>query len=88
MFQAPHHGSKASNVPALAEWARPRVAVSSQGPPRGPGGVPEPYTARGAQFLSTWADGAVTIRSHQTGIVVETFVSGQRFVLRTEREPE
>ena len=47
VFQAPHHGSKASNVPALAEWARPRVAVSSQGPPRGPGAVPEPYTARG-----------------------------------------
>ena len=49
-----------------------------------PGGVPEPYTAKGACFLSTWADGAVTIRSHQTGIVVETFVTGQRFVLRTE----
>ena len=64
---APHHGSKAANVPELADWARPRVAVSSQGPPRGPGGVPEPYTAKGARFLSTWADGAVTIRSHRTG---------------------
>jgi competence protein ComEC len=84
VFQAPHHGSKASNVPALADWARPRVAVSSQGPPLSPGGIKEPYTAKGAQFLSTWADGAVTIRSHQTGMVVETFVTGQRFVLRTE----
>ena len=85
---APHHGSKAANVPELADWARPRVAVSSQGPPRGPGGVPEPYTAKGARFLSTWADGAVTIRSHQTGMVIETFVTGQRFVLRTERGGE
>ncbi len=84
VFQAPHHGSKYANVPELADWARPRVAVSSQGPPRGPGGVREPYSGRGARFLSTWADGAVTIRSHQTGIVVETFVTGQRFVLRTE----
>ena len=88
VLQAPHHGSKAANVPELAEWARPRVAVSSQGPPRGPGGVPEPYTAKGARFLSTWADGAVTIRSHQTGIVVETFVTGQRYVLRTEHGAE
>ncbi len=88
IFQAPHHGSRFANIPELAEWARPRVAVSSQGPPRGPGGVPEPYTARGARFLSTWADGAITIRSHSTGMVVETFVTGQRFVLRTEREGE
>jgi competence protein ComEC len=88
IFQVPHHGSRFANIPELAEWARPRVAVSSQGPPRGPGGVPEPYTAKGARFLSTWADGAITIRSHSTGIVVETFVTGQRFVLRTEHEAE
>jgi competence protein ComEC len=88
IFQAPHHGSRFANIPELAEWARPRVAVSSQGPPRGPGGVPEPYTVKGARFLSTWADGAITIRSHSTGMVVETFVTGQRFVLRTERPPD
>ena len=41
-----------------------------------------------ARFLSTWADGAITIRSHSTGMVVETFVTGQRFVLRTERGAE
>ena len=50
----------------------------------GPGGVPEPYTAKGAHFLSTWADGAVTVRSHSTGLIVETFATNQRFVLRTE----
>ncbi len=88
IFQAPHHGSRFANVPELADWARPRVAVSSQGPPRGPGGVQEPYSAKGARFLSTWADGAITIRSHQTGIVVETFFTEQRFVLRTEHDPE
>ena len=87
VFQAPHHGSRFANVPQLADWARPRVVVSSQGAPRGAGGVQEPYTERGARFLSTWEDGAVTIRSHQTGVVVETFVSGQRFVLRNEGGP-
>jgi competence protein ComEC len=84
VFQAPHHGSKAANRPELADWAHPRVVVSSQGPPRGPDGESEPYSEKGARFLNTWADGAVTIRSHQTGMVIETFVSGQRFVLRTE----
>jgi competence protein ComEC len=88
VMMAPHHGSKAANVPELADWAQPRVAISSQGPPRGPGGVPEPYTAKGARFLSTWADGAITVRSHSTGMVVETFVTGQRFVLRTEAGEE
>ena len=48
----------------------------------------EPYSAKGARFLSSWADGAVTIHSHSTGVVVETFVTGQQFVLRTERGPE
>jgi competence protein ComEC len=88
ILQAPHHGSRFANIPELADWARPRVAVSSQGPPRAPSGVQEPYSMKGARFLSTWADGAITIRSHQTGMVVETFVTGQRFVLRTESESE
>jgi competence protein ComEC len=85
VLMAPHHGSKRANTPDLADWARPRVVVSSQGPPRSPSGDKEPYTATGARFLSTWEQGAVTIHSHASGMAIETFVTGQRFVLRTER---
>jgi hypothetical protein len=36
----------------------------------------------GARFLGTWPHGAVTVRSHASGLVVETFQSGERFVVR------
>jgi competence protein ComEC len=85
VMQAPHHGSKVSNTPDLARWARPQVVISCQGPP--PGGLrrPEPYTAGGARFIGTWPHGAVTVRSHRTGLVVETFRTGQLFAVRPGR---
>ena len=82
VLQAPHHGSRRANTPDLAAWAQPRVAVSCQGPPRGPAGVTEPYSAQGAHFLGTWPHGAVTVRSHASGLVIETYVTGQRIVVR------
>jgi competence protein ComEC len=82
ILMAPHHGSKAADPAALARWARPKVVISCQGPPRTPGGTPDIYTASGAQFLSTAEQGAVTVRSHVSGLVVETFRTGQRIVVR------
>src|SRR5262249_6840752 len=73
VLMAPHHGSKTSNFPSLAEWASPRVVVSCEGPPRGPKRAPEPYTPAGAHFLGTWPHGAVTVRSGASGLEVETF---------------
>jgi competence protein ComEC len=87
VLQAPHHGSRVSNTPELAAWARPRVVVSCEGPPPGGPSRSEPYTAAGARFLATWSHGAVTVRSHRTGIVVETFRTGQRFAVRSEGPP-
>jgi beta-lactamase superfamily II metal-dependent hydrolase len=87
-FQAPHHGSHAANTPDLAAWARPRVVVACDGAPRNPGGVKEPYSLAGTTYLSTFEQGAVTIHSHQSGLAVETFVTGKRWVLRTERRGE
>jgi hypothetical protein len=84
---APHHGSRVANKPELAAWARPRVVVSCQEPPRRPGLAQEPYTPRGATFLATWAHGAVTFRSQPAGLVVETFVTGQRWLVRPARLP-
>jgi hypothetical protein len=87
VLQAPHHGSRASNTPELAAWARPRVVVSCEGPPLGGVRSREPYSADGSCFLGTWPHGAVTVRSRRTGLVVETFWTGERFAVRSERPP-
>ncbi len=81
VLMAPHHGSRAANTPGLAEWARPRVVVSCEGPPRGPTRPPEPYTVAGARFLGTWPHGAVTLRSRPGSLTVETFQSKQCFTV-------
>jgi competence protein ComEC len=73
VLMAPHHGSKTSNTPGLAEWANPRVVVSCEGPPRGPTRPAEPYSPRKARFFGTWPHGAVTVRSDGDRFVVETF---------------
>ncbi len=83
VLMAPHHGSRLTNTPELAEWAKPRIVISSQGFPRSPADVEKPYRDRGARFLRTWDRGAVTVRSHSTGLVVETFRDGERIVLRS-----
>ncbi len=82
---APHHGSKVSNRTDLAEWARPRVVVSCQGPPRGLPVLDAVYPPMGAQVFGTWPHGAVTVRSHASGLIIETFATRQRVVLRTNR---
>lgn len=81
VLQAPHHGSRTSNTPALAEWARPRVVVSNEGPPTWTTRVPEMYAGFGARYLSTNAHGAVTIISHASGLVIETFRTRERLVI-------
>jgi competence protein ComEC len=80
---APHHGSKVANTPALARWARPRMVISCQGVPRSLADPAESYKAVRATFLGTWPHGAVTVRSHATGLVVETFRTKLRFAVRS-----
>ncbi len=75
VLMAPHHGSKTSNKSELAGWARPKIAVSSQGPPRGGGKVKNPYDASGGIYLTTWQDGAVTLRRAEGSWLVETFIT-------------
>jgi competence protein ComEC len=82
VLMAPHHGSRISNTPAVAAWAKPKVVVSCEGVPRGFLRSPEPYTQTGARFFATWPNGAITIRSHSTGLVIETFRSKERLVVR------
>lgn len=87
VLMAPHHGSRFANTAELAQWAQPTLVVSCEGPPRGPVRPPEPYTPMGARFLGTWPHGAVTVRSHASGLVVETFQTKYRFVIRPNRAP-
>jgi beta-lactamase superfamily II metal-dependent hydrolase len=47
----------------------------------------EPYRPRGATYLATWEHGAVTVRSQASGLVVETFRSGQRWKVRAPARP-
>jgi competence protein ComEC len=83
---APHHGSPRADPQRLAEWAKPRVVIAAlgQGDSLAAGKV---YTKAGAQYLSTWPHGAVTVRTRKGGMIVETFVTKERFVFRgTERD--
>jgi competence protein ComEC len=85
ILMAPHHGSRRNNLPRLAEAAAPSVVISCEGPPRSATRDPDPYLAPGRQFLGTYQHGAITVRSHQTGLVIETFVTKQTFVVRSSR---
>jgi competence protein ComEC len=84
VLMAPHHGSRVANTPELAAWARPRVVISCQGPPRGPAHAPDPYTGRGTPLLTTARHGAVTIRSRSGSLTLETYRTGQRLLFDTE----
>jgi hypothetical protein len=85
---APHHGSAKANTYSLAKWAGPQLVISCQGPPHGAGGTDKPYAKRGAHFLATWTSGAITVRSHRSGLVVETFLTGERIALHSKGREE
>ncbi|MBI3410315.1 MAG: ComEC/Rec2 family competence protein [Planctomycetes bacterium] len=81
VLMAPHHGSRTSNKNELAEWARPKVVVSCQGPPKSKPREPNPYEARGAVYLTTWTHGAVTFRKDDSTWIAETHVTGKHWKL-------
>jgi competence protein ComEC len=88
VLMAPHHGSRLTNTTALARWARPRVVISCQGRPPPSREVQQRYRQVGAQVLDTHQHGAVTVRSHASGLVVETFRTKERFVIRSSNDPD
>jgi competence protein ComEC len=81
VLMAPHHGSAAGQADVLADWAHPRFVVSSQGR-NDAGKASATYKRRGIPFWMTWPDGAITIRSHATGLTAESFATGKREVVR------
>jgi competence protein ComEC len=86
VLMTPHHGSGANRAEELAVWARPRLVVASQG--RLDAGKAEGvYRRKGIPSWATWPDGAITLRSHATGLTAETFATGRREVVRAGAGP-
>ncbi|MBV9123910.1 MAG: ComEC/Rec2 family competence protein, partial [Planctomycetes bacterium] len=91
VLQAPHHGSRAGPREELAgrtelvAQTQPSFIISCQGSPTWPPRGPDPYARQGVQFLGTWPHGAITIHSSSRGLVVETFQTGQRWVVPSAR---
>jgi competence protein ComEC len=75
VLMAPHHGSHRIDVTALAKWCRPGLVVSCQGLPRGAGRAPGLYRATGAEFWSTQEQGAIEVRSDETGLSAKAYLS-------------
>lgn len=73
VLMAPHHGSETSNLPALANWAKPKLVVSSQAVPKFERASIKTYESRGAKYLATWPNGAITVRPSEHDMLVETF---------------
>lgn len=81
---APHHGSRNSNTPAFARWAKPKVVISSQRA-TDTKTLRKVYEAEGAIVYDTASHGAVTVRSHSTGLTLETFLASDRRVIHDGR---
>lgn len=77
---APHHGSAAAFPPELARWARPKLVVVSRANlyantvGEGVGGPRVPV-------WDTHSFGTVTVRSHRSGLVADTFRTGDTRVI-------
>ena len=81
VLMAPHHGSRTANTPELANWASPRVVLSSQAFRYNRATLAAPYVTVGAQFLDTAEHGAVTVRSCRGHLLLETHRTAQRISL-------
>ena len=88
VLMAPHHGSHRTNTRELAQWARPSVVVSCQGRPPPSREMRQHYRRIGAQVLDTNQHGAITVRSHAGGLVVETFRTHERFAIRGDNRDD
>ena len=73
VLMAPHHGSDKSNIPALAAWAKPKIAVSCQAAPMNERLSVKMYEKLGIRFLGTWPHGTVTFHHDGKNAWAETY---------------
>lgn len=79
VMMAPHHGSRGAFPERLVAWCEPHLVVVSRGPPSG-----NTLRSEGAKPPTSWdtyTAGAITLRSHHTGVSAEAFRTGERVVL-------
>jgi competence protein ComEC len=79
VLMAPHHGNLAATEPLVA-WAQPKVIVSCQAAPKG-FKIKDANLPQSSLYLGTWPHGAVTVRSRAEALIVETYISRQRWRL-------
>jgi competence protein ComEC len=75
VLMAPHHGSRQSDPPGLAEWCRPEYVVISGSNRYDVDETSRTYRAAGAWTLHTARTGAVTVWIDRTRLVVAPLLS-------------
>ena len=81
VLMAPHHGSRAAFTSPFVAWAKPTFVVVNRGF-RASGAIGPNDAGPNATVWDTVTFGAVTIRSHRTGLTAEAFRTNDRMVLR------
>jgi competence protein ComEC len=79
LMQAPHHGSRAAFPKRLSQWANPRWVVVNRG------NLYANFITEADTGVPTWDThtlGALTVRSHSTGLTVEAFRTQKIEVVR------
>ena len=77
VLQAPHHGSRAAYNPQWNAWAHAGFVVSSRGDLY-TNTIREADLGPNAVLWETEVQGAITLRSHRTGLTAEAFRTGER----------
>jgi competence protein ComEC len=82
LLQVPHHGSGSIPHERLLSWAKPKLAIIS----REDGPIPEvtqkAYHTAKVPILLTSRAGCISIKFNQTGIIAQSFRSGQETVVK------
>lgn len=77
---APHHGSQGAFPPAWKAWANPNLVVVSRGNLYG-NTIGDGVGGPGVPVWDTHALGTITVRSHKSGLIAETFRTGETRVI-------
>jgi competence protein ComEC len=73
VLMSPHHGSFSANPPTLTGWCRPTWVVANDGPADAWDRTAVVHARFGAEPLSTWDRGAITVRSRPGSLDVSCF---------------
>ena len=80
VMMAPHHGSRAAFPTTFRDWAKPAFVVVSRGDRGSP--VSQNDVGPNVTLWDTATVGAVTVRSHRSGLTAEAFRTGDRVVIK------